>query len=57
MPYMSSGKTVYKKVGKKKKVKARAKSKTSAKKMVRLLYMIEGGKLPTKKKMKKRRGR
>ena len=58
MPYMVSGNKVYKKTGKKRTLKAKAKSKTSAKKMVRLLYMIEGGKLPTRKKMmRKRRGR
>jgi hypothetical protein len=56
MPYMVSGSKVYKKTGKKRSLKAKAKSKASAKRMVRLLYMIEGGKLPTRK-MGKRRGR
>lgn len=56
MPYMVSGSTVYKKTGKKRTVKAKAKSKASAKRMVRLLYMIEGGKLPTRKRGR-RRGR
>lgn len=56
MPYMVSGSTVYKKTGKKRTVKAKAKSKASAKRMVRLLYMIEGGKLPTRRRGR-RRGR
>jgi hypothetical protein len=56
MPYMVSGSTVYKKNGKKRTVKAKAKSKASAKRMVRLLYMIEGGKLPTRRRGR-RRGR
>lgn len=57
MPYMTSGSTVFKKTGKKRKKVANAKSKASAKRMVRLLYMIEGGKLPTRRKMGRRRGR
>lgn len=54
MPYMTSGKTVYKVTGGRKKKVANAKSKASAKKMVRVLYMIK--ELP-RRGMRKRRGR
>jgi len=54
MPYMTSGKTVYKVTGGRKKKVANAKSKASAKKMVRMLYMIK--ELP-RRGMRKRRGR
>ena len=41
MPYVRKGTTVYKKVGKKLKKKAKAGSKTSAVKMIRLLRGLE----------------
>ena len=59
MPYVVRGKTVYKKSGKKLKKRATAKSRASARKMVRLLYAVEGGyelngTAPKKKRPKKR---
>lgn len=56
MPYVIRGSTVYKKKGKKLTKKATAKSKASARKMVRLLYAVEGGyELNGKKPKKKKR--
>jgi len=49
MPYKRIGKTVYKKVDGWKK-KATASSVGNAKKMIRLLYGIEGGMKPRKRK-------
>lgn len=54
MPYMTSGKTVFKMTGGRRKKVANAKSKTSAKKMVRMLYMIK--ELP-RRGMRRRHGR
>lgn len=55
MPYVRKGTTVYKKVGKKLKKKARARSKTSAVKMIRLLRGLEHGMKPKKSKGRRKK--
>jgi len=58
MPYAIKGTTVYKRNGKKLTKKAKAKSKASASRMVRLLNAIEfGGLMPNGRKKKKKKNR
>jgi hypothetical protein len=55
MPYAIKGTTVYKRNGKKLTKKAKAKSRASASRMVRLLNAIEfGGFMPNGRKKKKK---
>ena len=58
MPYVVKGSTVYKRNGKKLTKKAKAKTKASARRMIRLLNAIEfGGFMPNGRKKKKKNRR